>query len=978
MRRIFSLAILGLFFILALYLFQPRNNAVKKLAVASSGKLIKKDEAEEEDGPEKILHHEFLMTQDPSLGEIPSERLVTARKLIQRQQNFASRTMASNIAWTERGPNNIGGRTRAILIDASDATGNTVWAGSVGGGLWKTTNFKSATPTWNYVTGIAANIAITCIAQDPSNSSKIYVGTGEGYNNVDAIRGLGVYQTTDGGATWSLISSTTTGGVNVNDFTYVQKLLVYTNGDLYAACSSKYCNYGGILKLPNGGTSWTRVIGVQTGSCSTSTDMVGIDIKKSASGDLYASTIDKTINQGHIWKQVSGGSTWSNVTPTGTFQRIELECSATNNNKLYALTQGSSTGTGGTRLTTDGGTTWSLINVGNWCDQGVTNTDFTRGQAWYDLALASAPTNDAIVFAGGVDIFKSTNSGTAWSQATQWASGCASLPYVHADIHTIKFFPGSSTELIVGCDGGIFYSADGGASFTAKNTGYNVTQYYGLALHPTANSNYMLAGAQDNGSHKFTNTGINSVTSVTGGDGVNCFIDTDNPNYQFTSYTGASFNFSSNGGSSFTSLGSLPTYDRFLNPEDYDASIDNMYCGADVKNFARVNGFATSLSYTNYTVASSTNLSVSAIKVDPTTANRVWIAFSTADNASAYAIPELYRVDNANTVPVSTAITLPAGIATSGNYISSLDVDPANAAHLILTLSNYGVTSVWETTDTGGTWASIEGNLPDMPVRFCKFLPAGYSPGSRTEAIGGVLLATELGVWSTSAISGSSTVWMANNSGMGNVRVDRIEVRASDKLIGVATHGRGIFTGIFTTVLPVTLLSFQGHLNNERVLLEWNTSEEHNSKNFEIEKSIDGNRYYTIGTVAAAGNSNLQSNYSFNDAQVNEVNYYRLKMNDLDGHFKLSDVVIVRNNSVRQKMWVLTNPFTSTIHLRFARQSKQMKLQLVTTNGAVVLEKQVANISELNWKVPGNLSRGIYLLHVLADDKIFTEKIIKQ
>src|SRR5438105_4346326 len=259
--------------------------------IATHLKYSQKKSDEDEDGPEKELRREFVMTVDPYLRTIPSERLATAMDQIKEVQSHKING-TSNITWTERGPNNIGGRTRAILIDASDATGNTVWAGSVGGGLWKTTNFKSATPSWTNVPGVSQNLALTSIAQNPSNSSIIYVGTGEGYNNYDAIRGLGVYQTTDGGNTWSLIPSTTTGGSSVNDFTYVERLLVYSNGDLYAACSSKFCNRGGILRLPNGGTTWTRVIGVAGGTCATSTDMVGIDIKSSASGDLYATTID--------------------------------------------------------------------------------------------------------------------------------------------------------------------------------------------------------------------------------------------------------------------------------------------------------------------------------------------------------------------------------------------------------------------------------------------------------------------------------------------------------------------------------------------------------------------------------------------------------------------------------------------------------------------------------------------------------------
>lgn len=945
----------------------------------------------EDDGPEKIAHHEHIMTIDPATFNVPLERLKSAEDALLLAQS-GSRIESSNISWQERGPNNIGGRTRAILIDQSDGTGNTVWAGSVSGGLWKTTNFKNASPTWNQVGGISTNLAITTITQDPTDLQKIFVGTGEGFGNVDEVKGLGVYYTLNGGSSWTLLPSTTTGGANVNDFSYVQKLLVYSNGDVYAACiSSVYCNAGGVLKSTNHGTSWTRVIGTYTGcgSCTCATDFEGFDIEMSASGDIYASTIDGVSNAGHIWKSTAGATvgnagTWTNVTPTGTFQRIELACSATNNNKIYALTQGSSLGTGGTRLTTDGGATWSNINVGNWCDQGTTKTDFTRSQAWYDLILGVKPTDDATVYAGGVDILKTTNSGTNWSQLTQWASGCASLPYVHADIHAIQFFPGSPDEFIVGCDGGLFYTNDGGATFSSKNSTYNVTQYYAVAIHPSSGSNYMLAGAQDNGSHKFSSAGINAVTTATGGDGEFCFINSSNSNYQFTSNPGnsntVSINRSTNGGTSFTQIFNL-SVDRFINPADYDAANDIMYIGGTAKNVYRLSsmtGSPTSSNISNVTTNSS--LSVSAIKIDPNTANRVWVAFSTSDAATSYQVPQLYILDNANTAsPTKTAITLPAGIAASGDYISSIDIENGDANHVILTQSNYGVISVWETTDGGSNWASIEGDLPDMPVRWCKFTPSGLSPNSRENAVGGILIATELGVWSTNLISGASTHWVANNLGMGNVRSDMIVIRSSDNTIAVATHGRGVFTGTFSGALPVTLIDFTGNLYNRAIKLQWHTASEYNSKQFDLEKSFDGITYKLLKSVPAAGNSSTIKEYQFTDPEpLSEKNYYRLRSVDIDDKNTLSNVVLVKVPDIKQAIYVLGNPVNDHIDIRFSKVTVQKtNLRLLDMTGKAVLEETYpAGVMQISVKVKPVLQKAVYVLQIISGSDIFSKQIV--
>jgi hypothetical protein len=199
------------------------------------GKVTPFVEDEKEDGAREALKQEILMTRDPKLGYVPTERLLEYKEFMKRHPELRAGSggrgvttdggagnspvllggTGMGLTWTERGPKNIGGRCRAILVDRSDATGNTVLVGSVSGGLWRTTNFTAASPTWTQNGTVLANLAITALAQDPSNLNTMYAGTGEGYFNIDAIRGLGIYKSTDGGITWSLLASTTTGGTNV-------------------------------------------------------------------------------------------------------------------------------------------------------------------------------------------------------------------------------------------------------------------------------------------------------------------------------------------------------------------------------------------------------------------------------------------------------------------------------------------------------------------------------------------------------------------------------------------------------------------------------------------------------------------------------------------------------------------------------------------------------------------------------------------
>jgi hypothetical protein len=143
---------------------------------------------------------------------------------------------------------------------------------------------------------------------------------------------------------------------------------------------------------------------------------------------------------------------------------------------------------------------------------------------------------------------------------------------------------------------------------------------------------------------------------------------------------------------------------------------------------------------------------------------------------------QVFRVENAQTnspqVIELTSEDFPIA------YISSIAVGQTEDV-LLVTFSNYGVESVWQTVDGGQSWTNVEGNLPDMPIRW-----AIYHPESDHQ----VMLATELGIWTTSAINDADVVWAQNATGMANVRVDMITLREADNTVLAATHGRGLFT----------------------------------------------------------------------------------------------------------------------------------------------------------------------------------------
>lgn len=963
----------------------------------SSGKVVvlpvKPVSLEESEGPAHKLaaqkeryEREVEMTRDPFLGYVPVERLMIAEQRIKTMQ--ARMMDAPAFTWVERGPSNMSGRTRTLLIDTADASGNSVYAGSVSGGVWKTTNFKSSTPEWNPVLAVSANLAITALAQHPSNPLIIYAGTGEGFNNIDAVRGLGIYKSIDGGITWNLLPSTTTGGANRNDFSFVQDILVCPNGDVYASgISASFCNNGGILKSTNGGSSWTRVIGLYTGggTCNNAFDFAGYDIALSKNGDLYATVIDNGFSYaapattdttiGKIFRSPAGinagnAGNWIDVTPPppqepGTYwRRIAIACSPTNNNTIYALLQGTGTAIGGIRVSNDAGASWTAIdNFSSWCDQGsMSSSDFSRGQAWYDLCIAVKPDDDQTVFAGGVDVIKSTNGGQNWQQNTQWAGGCGSLPVIHADIHNFYFFPNSPGELIVVNDGGIYYSPDNGATYADKNAGYHTIQYYSGAIHPTAGSDYLLGGSQDNGTHRFSMPGLGNAVQALGGDGGYCFIDQDDPSIQIASYTNCYFEVSRDGGNQFDQHAYYGGEGRFINPAAYDHTSNILFMGYTGGNILRVKNISSgSLSAEQFNIPAAGTRQVSAMKADPNTANRLWAAFSGG------VTPVLIRLSNTHTTPVATTIPLPAAIS-AGQYISSIDVETGNANHIVITLSNYGVASIYETLNGGSTWTSLDNNninLPDMPVRWVMF------------AGGQIMLATELGVWSATATSGLTTVW-TQATGIPNVRVDMLSYRVSDQTLLAATHGRGMFTSAPFSALPVTLISFEGQLSGNHIVLNWETETEWNARDFIIEKSSDGRLYHAIGHVNAAGNTQVRTSYSFKDTEVLPVNHYRLRMRDLDGREELSKVVLIRSSAQQQQIRVVNNPFTDHLDLRLTREARRVKLQLYNAGGALVHAAEFSRSqNQLRWQLPSTLVKGAYILQAWADGEMFTIRLVK-
>ncbi len=756
-----------------------------------------------QDRPDLAFEHNFLQIVDPQLQRIPSERLVTSfavtkeklrSKRFRTKPGTGGRAAIEDVVWTERGPNNVGGRTRALMWDPNDPTSTKVWAGATSGGIWFNNDITDANESWEKVDDFLGSLSISSLTYDPNNTTTFYAGTGEGIiagNSGGGVPGAGLYKSADGGNTWELLPST--GGPN---FRYIQKVLVTPTGTLLVTTRQSINEGGtsGIYRSIDGGENWTRVVTERA-----------VDLQLAANGDVYAST-GLGSGSGKVWRSIDDGINWTEKTPPGGNPLwIELaiapsQSSETASTRLYAVAQNASD-----RITVtwfqrsdDGGDTWTDLDIPRYFEQNCSEStdDFTRGQAFYDLILAVQPDNADVVTLGGITIYRSTNAGVDMEQVSYWTGGCDA--FVHADQHEAVFRPGFPNEAVFGHDGGVSYSPDvgdptnGNPSFVTRNNNYSVTQFYAMAARNEAGSNNLLAGAQDNGTQRFSDANGVTTNMAVGGDGAFCHIDQEDGNFQIASIQFNSVRHSSDGGGGFRGLTSQNTSHPFITPSDLDNASHTLYTAAAPNQYMYIADINTAVPADPVFNTVPVGI-ISHINADSKTANRLYIGTTGGD---------VFIIDNANSAsPVVTEITnniFPSNFFSSSANISSISIGSSDD-QLLVTISNFGMKSVWLTVDGGDDWISKDETshgLPDMPVRWSIFNPLNTNE---------VLLATELGVWSTSDILAENPGWEPTSTNLANVRCDMLQYREADGNVFVATFGRGVFSTD----------AFAGDLDNE-------------------------------------------------------------------------------------------------------------------------------------------------------------------
>lgn len=335
-------------------------------------------------------------------------RQVELEKALARSNAQAART--ESFTFDERGPGNVAGRTRAVLVDVRDAANNTWFIGTAGGGIWKTTD---AGATWEDKSGNMANLAITSIAQCQSSPAIMYATTGETPFSGAGINGGGVFKSTDGGDTWNRLDSTIP---RTTEFLQATRVIVSPSDPnlvLVTSAHNPYLSSGidpddrrtsYILRSTNGGNSWTITY-------SDPQLLQQIIAEPGNFNNMYA--VGSVFGSPNMVRSTDAGLTWQSTPLTSIaavedtdgngIGRTELAISPSNPAVLYASVEING-GSARLLMSSDRGVSWRIVEENG----RQKNQDYLGGQGGFDNCIAVDPTNENRVYWGGVDLWSTT------------------------------------------------------------------------------------------------------------------------------------------------------------------------------------------------------------------------------------------------------------------------------------------------------------------------------------------------------------------------------------------------------------------------------------------------------------------------------------------------------------------------------------------------------------------------------------------
>ncbi len=589
--------------------------------------------------------------------------------LMFHEKNSKELMLAQQPEWKCIGPFNIGGRIKSIVIHPTNP--DIVYIGAAAGGIWKTTNGGAK---WEPIFDFENSIAFGALAMDPENPDIIYAGTGEAVSGGTVYLGTGMYKTTDAGKTWNLTGLTVLGAFSKICIHPKNNKLIFAGGIKRA---------GGLYRSTDAGKTWDRVF---------SKPVTDVTINPKNEMELLIGVS----GEGVYWSG-NGGQNWEKriTNMESGIGRVSVQIAPTEPNIAYALVETNKLGH--IYKTTNTGKYWGRIHTGQ--------PSFFNNQGFYDNYLAVYPADSKIVFASGIDIWR-TKNGMSFGNLT---NGYTQNAKAHVDQHCIAFSPSNPNIVYAGNDGGMYKSTDLGDSWTKINTNLQVTQFYSIDIDKRV-ENMTAGGTQDNGTQ--SNLTNPNWKIIAGGDGFRVAFDKKNPDIMYGASTpsGRIVPFRLN----------LKTHkfrylSKELNVNDgvWDPPIEVHPTIEDIVMHGRKD-FYVSYSkgdfWTKFNTGFRTKGRYTAIGISPANEETFYVGTSDGNVLVTKDFGEKWE-----------------NVTTNGlvnRWVKDFVCSEKEAGTAFVVYSGFGTPHVFKTTDFGKHWISISNGLPDIPVNSIALYPS--------------------------------------------------------------------------------------------------------------------------------------------------------------------------------------------------------------------------------------------------------------
>jgi photosystem II stability/assembly factor-like uncharacterized protein len=657
--------------------------------------------------------------------------------------------------WVEEGPSNIGARITDLAIHPTNP--DLIYAAHASGGVHKSTD---GGVNWTPITDDLPVLTIGAIALDPLHPDTIYVGTGEANSSSFSWFGMGMYKSTDGGATWAYIGLDETryiGRIVVDPFN-TDRLWVAGAGALFGGNPER-----GVYRSEDGGDTWDLVH-----SLTDSTSCIDIAIDPTRPDTVYAAMWERIrhLNSRQsggwstgIWRSYDGGDTWTELTsglPKGAdVGRPGLSVCASNPSVIYAIYDRPGMYIAEVYKTTNGGDTWTQTN-----DGALSNLHSSFG--WYFGQIRVDPGNPNRVFAFGVPLYRTENGGSTWSEVGS---------SMHVDHHAMAFDPTDYGHIYEGNDGGLYVSSNSGDSWT-KLYNQPTNQFYAIEID-YLNPDRLYGGTQDNGTLRTPTGGTSDWEAIFGGDGFYVNVDPTDSDIIYVEYQYGNLYKSTDGGY-YWDWALDDIWDQrtnwstpvVLDPSDHLTVYygnNRVYRSMDgAGSWTAISGDLTG----GYSGGFGT---ITTIAVSPADDDVIYVG--TDDS-------RVWVTTNGGGSWTNISGSLP------NRWVTRVAVDPVSPGTAYVSFSglrwNENIGYVYRTTDYGANWTDITGNLPAAPVNVVLVDPDIPSR---------IFAGSDVGCFYTEDLG---TSWNMLGTGLPAVPVFDIKIHNPTRTLVAGTHGRSM------------------------------------------------------------------------------------------------------------------------------------------------------------------------------------------